>query len=213
MFPRLDAIETVCSNQCTQLTVFGPLDGKSDTSFRGNAMLDLLDLVRQRHGVKVELGTPSDNCITITGAALHAVHAAHVDIRVFTRTLRLPDQHQLFMVLAPVGKPEKITLACDPSYPELARSSFKDKSAGIGVEDIDEKLMMQQNTMFRVHFEKLARLIGSVPSALHMQVHLGRLLSSAQHGNSSATSEDAAVQLDHSITNAAADGKVVFDRR
>lgn len=196
-----------------QVVLLGPVGSNAGVSFDCPAILDLLDLVRQRHAVKIENGVPFPNSLTINGISPYTVRFAHDDINGFMHNLRLPDQHQLFMVQPSDDQHKKIVLIRDVSNPELARSSFKDGIGGMKSESVDKKWLTQQTSAFRVQFAKFANILRSVTSSLYMQVHLGRLLLCVQEDQGPVTLGGAAAQLDLAIAKSTAQGSIVFDRR
>lgn len=196
-----------------KVTLLGPVNDNPETPFGNPAILDLLGLVRQRHGVRIEVGSPFLNSLNISGSSPSIVRAAHDDVTGFIHRLRSSGQHELFMVQPTDDRHKQIALSRDISRPGLARSFFAGASSGTGSKNRDEKWLAQHTSAFRVQLAQLASNLTSVPENLHMEVQFGRLLSHVPGEQDPATPEGATAWLSQAITKSPADGNIVFDRR
>lgn len=196
-----------------KVTLLGPVNDNSETPFGNPAILDLLDLVRQRHGVSIEFGSPFLNNLNISGSSSSIVRAAHDDVNGFIHRLRSSDQHELFMVQPTDDRYKRIALSRDTSRAGLARYFFEDEPGGTGSKNRDEGWLAQYTSTFRVQFAQFASVLTSVPSNLHMEVQFGRLLSHVPGEQNPAMSGGVTARLGQAIAKSSSDGNIVFDRR
>ncbi|EPE04700.1 hypothetical protein F503_06249 [Ophiostoma piceae UAMH 11346] len=186
-----------------KLLVVGHTVGRRWKAFDSPVVMDLLDLVQQRHGVEIESGVPFANTLTVIGSSCHSLRSALKDISVIKHRAGLRVQKQLFMVQATAEQQKEVSLAAKIDNPGWARFTCAAAS--------EHGLLGPIVADFSTKLAELTPVIRAAPSNISLQIHLGRLVTSVEEKPGSSNAQPA-VRMRGIVNGTNTNNAVVFDR-
>lgn len=195
------------SKPSIKLVVVGPTTGGRANSIENSTLLDLLELVKQRHNVEIESGVPFANALTVSSSSRQSLSAALRDINLARQRVDVKGHKPLFSVHASATQQKTIRQSPQAGYPGWTRFTCDAASdAASDPEALDDVV-----ADFGSKIAELAPEIRVVPSNISLQIHLGKMITSTDDrlGPASVTS---AAHLGGIVNGTNTDTGVSFDR-